>query len=247
MNSDYRLKSPLPIYPSLLDSWQWMAEAESSEDWELRRSQFIDALNRVRTEPTEIMSRGTALNNAVDDLLQKRWKCSSEERSADALATTISALADGKQFVFDRKLVESIVDRLGDAVPQVYSACSIATMYGDVTLYGYADYVNYDKVTDLKCSGTYSIGKYAGKWQRRVYPLTLVGGGMLDTVKEFEYLCAEVKERKGVIYGTLCPETYLIDLKSCEDEVRYLLESAIIPFIVDHKDDITNDKITAAI
>lgn len=235
----------LPIYPSLLDSWQWMADAETPEDWQQRRLELLDSVNRVKIVPTEQMSMGTALNNAVDDEIKRR---KFDGYNLSGGSDTVAAVADGRRFVFAASLVEAIADYLGDAVPQVYSEWVLQTLYGEVKLYGYADYVNHDKVVDLKRVTTYTLGKYANKWQKHVYPLTLVNSGCVESLDEFTYLAAEVKTgRDGVVRGILCPETYKVDLHDSAVKVRNLLETAVIPFLINNKDYIINEKILAAL
>lgn len=233
----------LPIYPSLLDSWQWMIEAETLDDYELRRQQLLDAINRVHTEPTEAMSCGTALNTAVDKYMQRR-------KQADELPIdgTISEKADGRHFEFATSLVDDICAYMGDSCQQVYSEWTMHTMYGDVKLYGYADYVNYDRVYDLKRVTNYTIGKFATKWQKEVYPLTLVNSGVVEKVESFTYLAVEVKtDKNGVISGKLCPEMYKVDVRISEVNVRNMLETAFVPFLINNKELITNEKILSAL
>lgn len=233
----------LRIYPSLLDSWQWMIEAETLEEHEQRKQQLLDAINRVPIEPTEAMSCGTALNTAVDKQMNLR-----KNDCPWPTEFTIIEDADGRRFEFATSLINDICDYLGDSCQQVYSEWTLHTMFGDVLLYGYADYVNYDKVYDLKRVSTYSFGKYATKWQKEVYPLTLVNSGLVEKVKSFTYLAVEVKaDKDGIINGKLCPEMYKVDLKMSEVLVRNMLETAFIPFLIKNKEHIHNDKILAAL
>lgn len=235
-------KRPIPVTATLLDAWQWMTDAETIEERAERGSQLLRSINREPVEPTEAMSRGTALNNAVDYELHRRIAAEAGVRKMKERPQTILEKADDREFVFDGQMVSAIADRIGFAIPQFYSEAIIATSFGEVVLYGYADYVFDEKITDLKAVSNYTIGKYANKWQQRVYPFTTVRSHTVEKVTEFEYLAVElhpVARGSEILTGTLCPEKYAVDIDRCERELRDVLESAFLPWIMEHESEIT--------
>lgn len=234
------------IYPTLLDSYQRMRVAEGQEEHDLRERELIDKINRVPSEPSFAASRGTALNNCVDAVV-KGERIGTEEsaivRGGTPEAPTLLTECDGFTFEFAEGLVNDLADKVGYAVCQPFLSAEIVTCYGDVTLYGYADYINGDTIIDLKTTGDYSVGKYRENWQHRVYPLLAVRSGMMERVYSFQYLVAEIKAIKQPFDGKIYHEDYHGALFVSETELRTFLECDFLPWLEEHRQQITDKKI----
>lgn len=223
----------LPIYPSLMDAFQRVMDAATEEQQKLFENDFFDKINRVQRPSTPAMLRGTALNEVVDRYIatygtEDGWQ---------------SIAVDGNQFTFDCGLVEKIAERVDGAIVQPYCEHEIATQYGGVMLYGFADYVIDDAVIDLKTTSDYSPGNYRRGWQRHVYPYILAGSKCLSAVRTFTYLVAEVQEVDGTIAGNVMEECYTVDVEQSRHEIVNFIDSSFIPFILQHREKITDEKI----
>ena len=111
-----------------------------------------------------------------------------------------------------------------------------ATFYGE----------NADEVIDLKSTKRYSPDSrdYSEHWQHRVYPYCLVKSGMLSEVGRFVYLVAECNANKeGVVDGQLFREPYEVFVYEYERQLRDFLSYELLPWLDDHREQITNDKI----
>lgn len=247
--------SSYKIYPTLLDSFEWWRGAETEEDAKQREAELVAKLNREYQEPSYAASRGTALNNCVDAVLQgtkvdvplERLECDASEsgvyRDGTPEVPVLYTFVDGFKFVFSEELVLSIADHVGDAVVQPLLVATLDTCYGEVELYGFADYINVDTIIDLKSTNDYTVGKYRDHWQHRVYPLLAVRSGMMERVACFEYLVAELRSGKEPLDGTLYREQYHADVAVSENELRDMLETEFLPWLEAHREQITNNKI----
>lgn len=243
------------IYPTLLDNYQRMRVAEGQEEHDQRERELLDKINRVPSEPSFAASRGTALNNCVDAVVKGNaafgrlpiqplgTDFGEVIRGGTPEAPTLLTECDGFTFEFAEGLVQQLADLVGDAVCQPFLSAEIVTCYGDVELYGYADYINGDTIIDLKTTGDYSVGKYRENWQHRVYPLLAVRSGMMESVYGFQYLVAEIKGTKQPFDGKVYHEDYHGALFVSEAELRIFLECDFLPWIEEHRQQITDKKI----
>lgn len=236
-----KLSKRYRIYPSLLDAF---AYAQGIEDEETRAriyGELIDKINRVSQPPTEAASRGTALNELVDLLSAGEVM---PENYRKLPSGNYSASIDGFMFIFCGALVEHLANKFKGHLPQVYCEHDLSCDRGVVTLYGYADYLCGDTITDLKTTSNYSVGKFRSNFQHLVYPYCLVGSGMMERCDTFRYLVAEVKEdRDGVIQGIFYSEDYNVSMTECAERIRHYLDYEFLPWLEDHRGEITNSKI----
>jgi len=215
-----------------------------SEVYELAKKELIDKINRVEFTPSEAASKGTALNEIVDSILEHRkaegvtvtrmyeWL---DGRQTDKVVG-LQAAIDGFTFPFSTTLCREVADYFQGSVCQMFTSAPLQTCYGLVELYGYADYVREDKVFDLKTTKKYNFGKYEKKWQKHVYPYTLITSGKCTDVKAFEYTCYKLSggnTRTPLIIGERNPEVYTFDYgmskalltEHCESFAAFLMDN----------------------
>lgn len=260
------------IYPSLLDKFSmYLASDEefesffnidadgeykqSAEEIEARLEQeLIDAINRVKTPPTEAADAGTVLNEIIDRLIlgQKEGRSDVEAHSSKVFVTRdgetlpmpcIYGFMDGFQFCFDLDLCKELRDYLSDAIPQCRVEAVLPTKYGNVLLYGYADYVCMDRVIDLKTTSVYDFGKFGDRSQKEVYPYCLFKSGEMTEVNEFEYLVCKWKKSVNAPWrAEIYKETYSIDMERLEESLRGRVET-FVEFLERNRHRITDRKI----
>ena len=224
------------IYPSLMDAYVWMQSAEDEAQYYQRKQEMIDKINRVPTEPSSAASRGTALNNLVDSILQTSIVDDNSFYHVEQ---------DGFVFDFDKTLVHAIAANVADCVSQPFTSAAIPTDHGMVQLYGYADYVLDDTIIDLKTTSSYAaVGKYRDHWQHLVYPYCMVNSGQMSEFSTFIYLVAEIKSgQDSIIRGELYAEEYNPTIEQCEQAIRHFLDTDMLPFLEDNRQHITDGKI----
>ena len=174
------------IYPSLLDSYVYMTEAEDIESREQRKADLLAKINRLPQEPSMYAARGTVLNELVDMKIEQRAAKPdmgvTQNSNGDYMATL-----DGFEFCYENGLVFALANSLQGYLAQVFCKATIDTPLGEVELYGYADYVGMDDVVDLKTTNTYTPGKYRDHWQHLVYPYCLMKSGDVESIGKFTY------------------------------------------------------------
>ena len=185
------------IYPTLLDGYQDLLDSDIIYEryWgysenpplsidEFREKQFqglIDKINRVPFE-SEAASKGTAFNEVIDCIVQHRnSKNASVKRVKDEYGKVLglNATLNGSTFYFPVSLVREVAGYYKGALAQQYVQAILPTVFGDVLLYGYIDYVMPFCTHDLKTTGKYYVGKFKDHWQHRVYPYALLKNGEL--------------------------------------------------------------------
>lgn len=244
------------IYPTLLDGYHRMTMAEGQQEHDEREQELIQRINRVPSEPSFAASRGTALNNIVDAIVKgerivqfPNYTGDGINNDADMYRTgdpenpVLGTMVDGFEFTFAEGLVLDIADRVHDAVCQPLLSSTIVTAFGDVELYGYADYIIADTIVDLKTTSEYTVGKYRENWQHRIYPLLAVSSGMMERVYQFQYLVVEMKGTKQPFDGKIYTEDYNGPLFKAEAELRAFLECDFLPWLESHRDKITDNRI----
>lgn len=256
------------ITPSLLNSYQTMIDSDllweqfygGQEDPSITAEEYfakceqelIDACNRVPFT-SEAASRGTALNEIVDCILDRRKQREDMkvERvyEADECASGVVALRaelDGFSFIFDIGLVRKLTDYFFGAICQHRCEATIDTAFGPVILYGDADYIIRDVVYDLKTTGNYSFGKYIDKgWQCHLYPYALIESGEVQYISGFEYTVAQLKggtNKSPLITGDIYREWHDFSFEDSKLRLREITES-FVQWIEAHKDRITHKRI----
>lgn len=263
------------FYPTLLDKFQsyldtqaedyfyqdeegkWHKNYSESEDTlhfsqeevdALLKRELLDVINRVPHEPSEVASKGTALNEVVDCIIHHRNSdsdkvkiCTTEVKGDKA----IKATCDGFEFLFDISFCKSIAEYFKDSLSQVYTSSTFDTKYGEVELYGYIDELRENKVFDLKTTSRYEFGKYAKYWQRHVYPYTLIESGACTQINSFEFTSYTLRggtSRTPLITGIKYPEVYQYDHEQSKVLLKDICER-FIEFLEENRDKITNRKI----
>lgn len=196
---------------------------------QFREQQFqslIDRINRVPFE-SEAATRGTAFNEVIDCMILHR---NSDKvkivkvRDESGKITGLNATLNERTFYFPLALVREVADYYQGGLPQQYIQAVLPTIFGDVLLYGYIDYVLSFCTHDLKTTGKYAVGNYKNHWQHIVYPYALMKNGC--NVPDFEYNVVKL--------GKTCYRTYTESYsfvaerdipkltQHCEDFIRFL-------------------------
>lgn len=207
--------------------------------------ELIDTINRVPKEPSEAADKGTAFNEVIDCLIEKR-KCTRADMTIQSIRVNgepISIRSDfnGFSFNFDVSLCRLVREYLGNSMCQVLLKAPIMTKFGGVCLYGYADYIKEGTIIDLKTTSQYEFGKFQHKWQRHVYPWVAVESGMCERVNAFIYYVVQFN-KQPTINGKLYAESYVYDHNETSHLLLTHLES-FIDWLESHKDQITDLKI----
>lgn len=256
------------IYPSVLDKFQAYLDVDQAceEFWNLDSDgeyketademsdrlerELLDAVNRVPREPIEAADKGTCFNEVIDCLIAGR-KCEYEGMDIQSgeigLNRVITAKLNGFEFHYDVDMCKGVAKDLEGAISQHLCKAVVATKYGDVELYGYADEIVADEVVDIKTTGRYDFGKFSKGWQRHVYPYCLVESGELKEVRAFVYYVVVWKggtKTNPVLGGTVYPEVYTYNHEQSSQMVRAICER-FIEWLEAHRDQITDKKIFA--
>lgn len=236
------------IYPSLLDSYQQLLDYEivAEEPWNKRdgdyvltpdemydkiEAELIASVNREPHEPSQAADRGTCFNEIVDCLIEKR-ACSREDMLIRSLrddcgrAVAIEAQMNGFEFAFDVDLCREAAAYFEGALTQQLLSAPIATNYGNVILYGYADEWIKDKIYDIKTTSYYDFGKFEHKWQRYVYPYCAIESRLTENISEFEYTVFRLN-KTAPITAAVYKEAYTYDHETAKTKLRLMCESFI--------------------
>lgn len=157
----------------------------------------------------------------------------------------IEAVMNDFVFRFDIGFCKDAASHFTNSMCQVFTKAPISTSYGDVELYGYADYLLENKVYDAKTTSRYDFGKYSKGWQKHVYPYCFIESGKCTDIREFEYTAFVLQggnERSPLITGKMFPEVYTYDHKKSTDAIRGICER-FIEFLEENRDLITDKKI----
>ena len=251
--------------PSLLNSFQELIDSDSlyeqfygnSEDPEItpeeyyaqKEKELLDACNRVPFT-SEACSRGVALNEIVDCIIEKRKQKEgmTVERIYDENGSVIALHSelDGFSFDFDISLVNELAKRFSGAVCQYRCEATIDTEYGPVILYGDLDYLIRDIVYDLKTTTNYSAyGKFSSGLQKDLYPYCLIESKDMASVSGFEYTIVTIKKptkERRFIEGELHTEWFAYNHRTSTNTLKSICES-FIEWIEQHRDLITHKRI----
>jgi hypothetical protein len=211
-----QLKPKYKFYATLLDSYKWYLKSESDDCLQ----ELIDKINRVPFV-SEAAEKGTSFNALIDSILIGYDKLGEQITRFDS-------------YEFSTGLVKEIAESLTGAVAQYRTSGLIQTSKGLVEIYGNIDYILHDKAIDLKCTGSYDLGKFKDSMQRHVYPICLSQEGIM--VDEFEFLVTD--------YRGIFRESYKVDLEASSREIINVCES-FIDFLEIKKSLITDKKVFA--
>lgn len=233
------------FYATLLDSFQSYLNSDVIYDryWgysenpphtmeEFRQKQFQSLIDRINRKPfeSEAADKGTAFNEVIDCMVLHRNSAKIQvhrEHDEKGKLTGLRVIYNGRTFFFPFPLVKEVSDYYKGALAQQYVQAILPTMYGDVLLYGYIDYVQPLCTHDLKTTGQYAVGNYKDHWQHIVYPYALMKNGC--DVPDFEYNVVEFGKSFYRTYTesySFVPERDIPKLTMhCEDFIRFLQEN----------------------
>lgn len=232
------------FYASLLDAFQQYLDSDIiwEKYWgysetpphtpeEFRKQQFqslIDRINRVHYD-NEAVDRGTAFNEVIDCMVENRGtdKVKVEKLLNNGIVAALNATYNNRTFCFPMPLVREVSDYYKGALTQQYVQAVLHTMFGDVLVYGFIDYVLPFLICDLKTTGRYSVGDFKNHWQHIVYPYAMMENG--SKVFDFEYNVVEFGKSDYNTYTesySFVPERDVPKLtQHCEDFIRFLQQN----------------------
>ena len=189
-------------------------------------SELIDAINRCPHASSEAADKGTAFNEVVDCLVEKRKPSEKfvfeklyapqqvwiPERMGinDNMDITpahyetrnvlvgIRVKYNGWIFDFDYQLCKESAEFFAGSLTQYFAQSTMSTAYGDVEIYGFIDEWPNNLMFDIKTTGRYTFGKFERKWQRHAYPWCVINSGLATEIESFTYWVVEwAYQRKG--------------------------------------------------
>lgn len=230
--------------------------------------ELLDCINRVPHGPSEAADKGTAFNEVIDCVIENH-PCEREDMEIfssnsfrvldvygnpndpetcdvehhDECKPNIHVKFNGWDFYFDSFLCKNVARYFRGCIPQYTCSAILPTIYGDVELYGHVDYINTNKVNDLKTTKNYTFGNYAKYWQRHLYPYCLIESGEMEEVTEFEFTVVKWKKRKNEpISGEMYKEVYTYSHEASSKALRGICES-FIEWLEANREKITDKKI----
>lgn len=197
-------------------------------------SELIDSINRCPRHPSEAADKGTAFNEIVDCLIEKR-KSSRDDCKIYSIINksgikVIRAEINGFIFDYDIRLCKEAAEYFAGSLTQFFAQSAISTSYGDVEIYGYIDEWPDNKMYDIKTTGKYTFGKFERKWQRHAYPWCVISSGLATEIESFTYWVVEwAYQRAGdpLKAKTVTEETYTYDHQDSEIKLRSHIECFI--------------------
>lgn len=212
-------------------------------------SELIDTINRVPHAPNEAADKGTAFNEIVDSLIERRrssrddCKIYSYRKGDDPIV--IRAEINGFVFDYDISLCKDIASRFPGSLTQYFADAVMPTAYGNVRLYGYIDEWVGNRIVDLKTTSRYSWGKFEKGWQRYVYPWCVIESGVATEIESFTYFVVEwAYQAKGkpLTAKGIYEETYTYDHNESARKIREMCER-FIEWLDIRREFITDNKI----
>lgn len=228
--------------------------------------ELLDCINRVPHDPSEAADKGTAFNEVIDCIIEhhpcvredmeiksgammedggfsKQEPNSGEVQFSFTAYPCIDVKFNGFDFRFDAHLCKDIARYFMGCIPQYTCSAILTTVYGDVELYGHIDYLNINKVHDLKTTKNYTFGNYEKYWQRHLYPYCLIESGEMEEVTEFEFTIVKWRELKNKpISGEMYKEVYTYSHEVSKTALTVICE-AFIEWLERNRDKITDKKI----
>lgn len=214
--------SKIKVYPTLIDTYFGFLEKDY-----ISFQNLINKINRVYEPPSEPAKKGIAFNLLIDQLIKG---CAPLVEYKDELPL-YRIESDGEVYVFPKEIADAIFQQVEGATTQVFCKADIPTIYGDVELYGYADYVLMDTVFELKTTSTLVWPKFSNSVQHRAYLYALRANGI--KVSRAAYLVTD--------FSTVFVEDYY-----WTDKIKSELSAAIsqfLGFVEKHRDLITDKKV----
>ncbi len=163
-------------------------------------AELIDSINRCPKEPNEAADKGTAFNEIVDCLIERR-KSSRDDCKIYSCYNqggvngirVARAEINGFTFDYDLKLCREVAKVFEGSLTQFFTCASIDTRYGEVEIYGFIDEWVGNEVVDIKTTGTgkYAFWKFERKWQRHAYPYCVIESGLTTDEERFTYYVIE--------------------------------------------------------
>ena len=228
--------------------------------------ELLDCINRVPHEPSEAADKGTAFNEVIDCIIEHH-PCEREDMEVKSGAMMedggfskqepnsgevhfnftaypcIDVKFYGFDFRFDAHLCKDVAQYFKGCIPQYTCSAILPTIYGDVELYGHVDYINTNKIHDLKTTKNYTFGNYEKYWQRHLYPYCLMESGEMEEVTEFEFTVVKWRELKNKpISGDIFKEVYTYSHEASTKALRCICE-AFIEWLEANRHRITDKKI----
>ena len=236
MSLNYKFYATLlDAYQNYLDSdiiweryWRYSENPPHSPE-EFRQAQFQGLIDKINRKPfdSEKADRGTAFNEVIDCMILKKNSTKVElhrveNQKGELLG--VNATFNERTFYFPLPLLKEVAGYYKGALPQQYIQAVLPTIFGDVLLYGYMDYVQPFCTHDLKTTGKYAVGNYKNHWQHIVYPYALYQNGI--NVPDFEYNIVELEKSGYNTYTesySFVPERDVQKLTQfCEDFIQFL-------------------------
>ena len=228
--------------------------------------ELLDCINRVPHEPSEAADKGTAFNEVIDCIIEHH-PCKREDMEIKSGAMMedggfskqepnsgevhlhftaypcIDVKFNGFDFCFDAHLCNIFAHYFMGCIPQYTCSAILPTIYGDVELYGHVDYINTNKIHDMKTTKNYTFGNYEKYWQRHLYPYCLIESGEMEEVTEFEFTVVKWRELKNKpISGDIFKEVYTYSHEASTKALRGICE-AFIEWLEANRHRITDKKI----
>lgn len=250
--------SLLQAYQSLLDYQQvaeedWNKVSESAQsrgeyldreigDYKLTpdemylklEADLIDSINRIDGTFGEAADKGTAFNEIVDCLIEKRKSnredCKILSVKKETGETVIRADIHEYVFEYELNLCKDVASCFPGSLTQYYAHADIETSYGKVHLYGYIDEWVGNEITDIKTTSRYDWGKYEKGWQRHIYPWCVIESGDATEIESFTYFVVEwAYQRKGepIKAKNIYKETYTYNHDESGRKIKEMCESFI--------------------
>ena len=238
----------------------------SQEEMSVQLEQeLLDCINRVPHEPSEAADKGTAFNEVIDCIIEHH-PCEREDMeirvdvqmeedhpckdlNSGEIKYKVTAYPfigvkfNNWDFQYQESLCREVAQYFKGCIPQYTCSAILPTIYGDVELYGHVDYINTNKIHDLKTTKNYTFGNYEKYWQRHLYPYCLIESGEMEEVTEFEFTVVKWRELKNKpISGDIFKEVYTYSHETSTKALRGVCE-AFIEWLEANRHRITDKKI----
>lgn len=203
--------------------WGWSDNPPHTPE-EFQEKQFGELIDRINRVPfdSEAADRGTAFNEVVDALIERRKPVGMDvERTVDNASYLVGY--NNRQFTFPIFLCREFSEYYKGSLTQQRVSALLPTCFGPVEVYGVIDELMPLSVHDIKTTSFYYVGKYKDHWQHIVYPYCLMQSG--SDVRLFEYNVTDFKQTYTESY-TFVPERDIPRLtEHCEDFIRFLQDN----------------------